>query len=209
MSKLAQFAVGYLYTKVVENLAHKYLLHNLGKKKESFWSFHFHDHHKAAIKYGMLDPAYFEQWWLNSLRAKEVGSLVATFGMHLPLVKKHPYFVAGVGIGVLEYYYKHKKSHTEPEWAWEYMQNHVKHHLLEQNNYWGVTSGLVDRIAGTAPKVSDEEWIELRIFYMRRYNEVREKVTELAKKRYKEHKEKFEESLENLADTLYSFLGRK
>ncbi|MDO8511198.1 MAG: hypothetical protein Q7S55_03465 [Nanoarchaeota archaeon] len=205
----AEVAAGYMYVKVFENLAHKYLLHDLGKKKESLWRFHFHEHHKAAIKHGMLDPAYFEPWWLNHSRAKEVASLIGAFGVHLPLAKKHPYFVAGVGIGVLEYYYKHKKSHTEPEWAWEHMQNHVKHHLLGQNNYWGVTSGLVDRLVGTAPTISGDEWIALRVFNMRRYNGVREKAEEMAKERSKEHKEKLRESLEGLAEKLYSFLGRK
>src|SRR3989344_334112 len=127
MSKLAQFTAGYLYAKVIENLAHKYLLHDLGKKKDSFWSFHFHDHHKAVIKNGLLDPAYLEPWWLNPSRAKEVGSLIGAFGMHLPFAKRYPYFVVGIAVGVLEYYHKHKKSHTEPEWDWEHMQNHVKH----------------------------------------------------------------------------------
>ena|SRR3989344_3810020 len=201
----AEVAAGYLYVKAFENLAHKYLLHDLGKDKNSFWSFHFHEHHKAAIKYGMLDPAYFEPWWLNHSRAKEVGLLIGAFGVHLPLAKKHPYFVAGVGIGVLEYYHKHKKAHLDPEWAFEHMQNHVKHHLLDQNKYWGVTSGLVDRLAGTAPKISAEEWAELRVFYMRRYNEMRGKAEEMAKERYEEHKE----ALEGLAERLYSFLGRK
>src|SRR3989344_2833672 len=198
----AEVAAGYLYVKVFENPAHKYLLHELGKNKSSFWSFHFHEHHKAAIKYGMLDPAYFEPWWLNPARAKDVGSLAGAFAVHLPLAKKHPYFVAGIGIGVLEYYYKHKKAHTDPEWAWENMQNHVKHHLLNQNNYWGVTSGLVDKLVGTAPKISAEEWTELRLFYMKRCNEVKDKGEERAKERYAEHKEKFMGSLDALVNCL-------
>jgi len=86
-----EVAAGYFYVKAVENLAHKYLLHDLGKNKSSFWSFHFHDHHKAVIKYGMLDPAYFEPWWLNPSRTKEVSSLAAAFAVHSPLAKKYPY----------------------------------------------------------------------------------------------------------------------
>ena len=209
MSALLKAAAGYLYVKAVENLAHKYLLHDLGKDKNSFWSFHFHEHHKAAVKYGMLDRAYFEPWWLNPSRAKEVGSLAAAVAVHLPLAKKYPYFVAGVGIGILEYYHKHKKSHTVPEWAFDNMQNHVKHHLLDQNQYWGVTSGLVDRLMGTAPKISAEEWIELRTFYMRRYNGLKEKIEEIATEHSKKHEKKLRESLEGLADRLYLFLGNK
>ena len=112
-------------------------------------------------------------------------------------------------VGIAEYYYKHKKSHTDPEWAFEHLQNHVKHHLLDQNKYFGVTSGLVDKIVGTAPKISAEEWAELRLFYMRRYNEMKEKAEEAAKENYIKHRERFMESLESLTEKLYSFLGRK
>ncbi len=209
MSVLLQVAAGYLYVKAVENLAHKYLLHELGKNKDSLWSFHFHNHHQAAVKYGMLDPAYFEPWWLNSSRAKEVGSLVSGVALHLPLAKKYPFFVATVALGTVEYYHKHKKSHTVPEWAFENMQNHVKHHLLDQNKYWGVTSDLVDRIVGTAPKMSEEEWDKLWMFYMGRCNKMKRKVEELARERYEGHKEKCKSSLDGLTDRLYSFWEKK
>ncbi|MDP3698781.1 MAG: hypothetical protein Q8R47_04285 [Nanoarchaeota archaeon] len=205
----AEVAVGYLYVKVFEHIMHQYVLHGLGKNKESVWSFHFHDHHKAATKHGMLDPAYFEPWWLNPSRAKEVGSLVGGVALHLPLAKKYPFFVATVALGAANYYHKHKKSHMDPEWAWENMQNHVKHHLLDQDAYWGVTSGWVDRLMGTAPEMSPEEWDESQQFYMRRYYETKEKAQEAAKERYKEHKEKFMGSLEGLTDKLYSFFERK
>lgn len=205
----AEVAAGYLYIQVFEHLMHRYALHGFGKDKGSVWSFHFHDHHKAASKYGMLDPAYFEPWWLNSSRTKEVGSLVGAVALHLPLAKKYPFFVATVALGAANYYHKHKKSHTVPEWAFENMQNHVKHHLLDQDGYWGVTSGFFDRLTGTAPKISAEEWAELRLFYMRRSNEVRGKVEELAKERYTEHKENFRDSLEGLTDKLYSFLKKE
>ena len=139
----AEFAAGYLYVKGVENLAHKYILHHFGINKDNVWSFHFHDHHKAATKYGMLDPAYLEPWWLHPSRAKEVASLAAALAVHLPLARKHPYFVVGAALGVVEYYHKHKKSHLHPEWAWEHMQNHVKHHLIDQNQYWRITPPLL------------------------------------------------------------------
>jgi len=85
MSALLQFAAGYLYAKAVENPTHKYILHNFGKNKDSIWGFHFHDHHKATTKYGMLDPAYLVSWWMHPSRAKEVASLAAGFAAHLPL----------------------------------------------------------------------------------------------------------------------------
>ena len=209
MSKLAQSIAGYDYVKVAENLAHKYLLHDLGKDKESFWSFHFHYHHKAAIKYGMLDPAYFEPWWLNASRAKEVLALFGAFLVHIPLALKYPYFVAGIGAGIGEYYYKHKKAHLDPEWALEHMRNHVLHHLHDQNKYWGVTSGAVDKILGTAPEISPEEWTKLRVFYMRRYNEMREEAEEIAQENIEEKQKNMKGSLERLTNQLYSFFERK
>ncbi len=202
----AEVAAGYLYVKVFEQVMHQYVLHGSGKSKESVWSFHFHDHHKAATKYGMIDPAYFEPWFYNSSRSKEVGSLVGAVALHLPLAKKYPFFVATVALGAANYYHKHKKSHTVPEWAWENMQNHVKHHLLDQDAYWGVTSGWVDKLVGTAPKVSQEELDQLWRFYMGRCNAAKKKLDESAQERYAEHKKEFFNSLEAMTRKWYSIL---
>ena len=95
-----------------------------------------------------------------------------------------------------------------PEWAWDNLQNHVKHHLLDQDKYWGVTHGFLDRLLGTAPRVSAEDWEKLRLFYMRRSNRMREKVEEMGRESYDEHAERFQDSLEALTDRLYSFLER-
>lgn len=205
----AEFTSGYLYVKGVENPMHKHILHGLGKDKKSIWNFHWGDHHKSPVKYGMHDPAYGVSFWLHPSREKEVASLVLGFVAHLPLAKKYPYFVLGVGVGALEYYYKHKKAHLDPEWAFDHMQNHVKHHLYDQNNYWGVTSGLLDKLMGTAPEVSPQEWDELRRFYLNRYEEMKGKAEQTAKQTALESKEKMKHSLDSLTQRLYSFLGRK
>src|SRR3989344_1798737 len=158
MSRLLEFAIGYALGKVVEVPFHIYVLHDLGKQKEGplggFLSYHFHEHHSAANKNGMLDPAYFEPWWLNSSRAKEVGTLVAGIAIISPLARTYPFFVAGASVAALQYYYSHKKSHLDPEWAWEHLPNHVLHHLSKQDQYWGVTTSLIDKLIGTAPTIT-------------------------------------------------------
>ena len=53
--------VALLYANAFEWWAHKYLLHGLGKKKGSFFAFHFHDHHRASRKHGMIDEGADER----------------------------------------------------------------------------------------------------------------------------------------------------
>ena len=40
--------LGLLVANAGEWFIHKHILHGRGKKRESFWSFHWHDHHAKA-----------------------------------------------------------------------------------------------------------------------------------------------------------------
>ena len=42
-SFVIQFILGIMYANVGEWLMHKYILHGLGKKPNSFWAYHLHD----------------------------------------------------------------------------------------------------------------------------------------------------------------------
>ena len=50
--------LGLLYANAGEWLIHKYVLHGLGKKKKSFFSFHWSEHHRACRKHDFFDPDY-------------------------------------------------------------------------------------------------------------------------------------------------------
>src|SRR5690349_15746488 len=58
--------LGLAASNATEWLIHKYVLHGLGQKKGSFWSFHWHDHHKNVRRNDHVDPDYehplFRPW---------------------------------------------------------------------------------------------------------------------------------------------------
>ena len=73
--------LGILYASLLEWLIHKYILHGLGKNKESYWAFHWHEHHKACRKNEGLDPHY-DQCPLHSSLKKEVMGINLLILLH-------------------------------------------------------------------------------------------------------------------------------
>ncbi len=147
--------IGIAYTCAAEWLIHKHILHGVGKKKSSFWSFHFHDHHQSARKNNMVDPAYQKPVLdsLESPQTKEFLSLVALSAIHLPLAPVAPFFVGTVVYHAAKYYRVHKKAHLDPDWAKEHLPWHYDHHMgKNQDANWGVTYPHFDQIMGTREK---------------------------------------------------------
>ncbi|HLD39616.1 MAG TPA: hypothetical protein VJB13_00580 [Candidatus Nanoarchaeia archaeon] len=205
-----EYAAAKIYAPVFEVIAHKYILHGLGKNKDSEWSFHWHGHHKTVRKDGMLDEDYFGPILANSSAQKEIKALAGVTLLHfLLLVPFFPVFAVTTTAHAIEYYVKHYKCHTDVKYAFDHLPHHVKHHLVDQNANWGVTSDIVDRIIGTATEVDDEEWARLRKFYTQRAVKARPRIEAAAAERKEEYQQKLKDSLEQLAERMYSFLGRK
>src|SRR5690606_224602 len=55
---LLSIPAGLLLGNFVEWFFHKYVLHGLGKTRGTFWSFHFHEHHRNARRHDFYDPCY-------------------------------------------------------------------------------------------------------------------------------------------------------
>jgi hypothetical protein len=152
-------AVGIVYASAFEWVAHKYLLHGLGRKKTSFWSFHWHEHHNKARRNNMVDDQYHGSL-LRSLgqgertaKVKEAIGLLAGALIHLPLVTIAPFFVATVWFSAANYYRVHRRAHLDPEWARKHLSWHVDHHMARnQDANWCVTWPLMDWIMGTREK---------------------------------------------------------
>ena len=49
--------LGLLAANATEWFVHKHVLHGIGRKKSSFWSFHWHEHHRESRRHEMHDPA--------------------------------------------------------------------------------------------------------------------------------------------------------
>ena len=65
--------LGLLAANATEWVVHKYVLHGLGKKKESFWAFHWHEHHRESRRHGMRDPHYERSVFGNHSQGKEAA----------------------------------------------------------------------------------------------------------------------------------------
>jgi hypothetical protein len=155
------------YGLLLEWLVHRYVLHGLGRSKKSFWSFHWHEHHRNS-RTSMIDPNYQHPWWNTSLagsRWKEpfglaVGWLVHLLGVSgalwalgalgnatvleyfVPLAAASGWLLLLLGAHGLLYYFVHRSSHRDDLWARGWAQGHRSHHLSPQGKHrdnWTVT----------------------------------------------------------------------
>lgn len=155
------FAVGMVASNALEWAVHKYVLHGLGKKKGTYWSFHWHEHHRNVKKNGMLEPMYEEPLHRAPSKVKELVGIVSGAAMATPLLPVAPGFVLAGWVSAGAYYYVHKKSHLDPEWATKWVPWHVDHHLgPDQEKNLCVTWPLWDWVMGTrVPYVGTPEQI--------------------------------------------------
>lgn len=142
--------IGLLYANAGEWLIHKYVLHGLGKNPKSFWSFHWHDHHRSSRRFGMSDPQYEGSIFRWGPRSKEAVGLLGLAALHAPLFPFAPFFTGTVLLSIANYYRVHAKSHRDPEWARAHLRWHVDHHLgKKQDQNWCVTYPFFDWVMGT------------------------------------------------------------
>ncbi len=144
------FPLGLLWANAGEWMIHKYLLHDMGKSKDSFWAFHWHEHHRESRLNDMLDENY-ERDLFDGLHAQSrAAGLAVAAALHLPLLPIAPAFTAGVWASIGTYYVVHKKSHQDPEWGRKYLRWHYDHHMgRNQHANWCVTWPLFDHLMGT------------------------------------------------------------
>jgi Fatty acid hydroxylase superfamily len=129
---------------------HKHILHGLGKDRESFWSFHWHDHHAKARKHEMVDDQYTSTIFAWEPQTKELVALGALMASHVPLFPLMPFYVGTLWYSAIKYYRVHKASHLDEEWAKEHLPWHYDHHMgKDQNANWCVTNPFFDHLMGT------------------------------------------------------------
>ncbi|MCB9601193.1 MAG: hypothetical protein H6721_21035 [Sandaracinus sp.] len=143
--------LGLLAANATEWVVHKYVLHGLGKKKSSFWSFHWHEHHAESRTNVMRDPHYADRSVLGwHAQGKEALALVGAAAAITPLFPVAPFFVAAGWYSAWNYYRVHKRSHEDPAWAREHLTWHYDHHMgPKQDANWCVTRPWFDHLMGT------------------------------------------------------------
>lgn len=148
MEAVVAVLVGLLYANFLEWSIHRYVLHGLGKKRSSRWSFHFHEHHKIVRQWDGGDPQYL--CILGS--GPEIKALSLLTISHLPLLFFFPVFASTLMMYSVVYYIAHRKSHIDPNWAKRWLPWHYDHHMHHQNHNWCVVFPLFDYILGTRKK---------------------------------------------------------
>lgn len=151
--------LGLAYANAGEWLIHKHVLHGSGRRRESFWSFHWLEHHRASRLNGFRDADY-ERGLLSGWNAqtKEAAALAGAALAHLPLLPVAPFFTGTVLYAIWNYYRKHERAHLDPAWAREHLPWHYDHHMApNQDANWCVTKPWFDHLMGTrVPYVGTE-----------------------------------------------------
>lgn len=139
-----------LYANATEWFVHKHVLHGAGKRRQSFWSFHFHEHHRASRRHAMVDPDYQRSVFADNAQGREVLGLALLGLAHLPLFPVAPFFTATYLASGLLYYRRHKRAHLDTEWGREHLPWHYDHHMgPDPDANWCVTFPWFDHLMGT------------------------------------------------------------
>jgi hypothetical protein len=150
LMNLALGGLGLLVENAGEWAFHRYVLHGLGRRPGSFWHYHWREHHRAARANGMVDPCY--RGWPSrwDTHGKEVLFLLLVAAAHAPLLDVLPSYVAGLYAGLALYYFRHRRSHRDPDWARAHLPWHYEHHMGgDPEANWCIAWPWLDWLAGT------------------------------------------------------------
>lgn len=139
-----QIIMGIFAASFLEWVIHKHILHELGKKKVSIFSFHWGVHHANARRNKFLD---------NNVSMREFFGILSLCIVVLPLWFLLPvmYYVMLFHAGV--YFVLHNLAHKYPKFAKRFMPWHYDHHMgKNQNTNWCVVHPLADYIFKTRSK---------------------------------------------------------
>jgi hypothetical protein len=135
------FTLGIILGNISEYIIHKYILHDLGKSKKSFFSAHWHRHHRTARRNDFYDQNY-KNIKNNKLEIMQLIFLIALF---FPLKYIHIFLFLGGCFNALMYFILHRYMHLNPLKAKKYFRWHWEHHMgKNQDENWCVTLPLTD-----------------------------------------------------------------
>lgn len=145
---ILQVLLGVLAASFIEWTVHKHILHELGKKKVSIFSFHWGQHHAAARKNGFVD---------RSISAREAFGVFVLCILAIPIWFLLPYMYYVMLIHAVVYYIVHTAAHRFPRFAKRMLPWHYDHHMGQnQNMNWCVVHPLADWLMNTRKKYEYE-----------------------------------------------------
>ena len=157
---IIQFMLGYCYGLFFEWWIHKNILHKYGKKMNDSFGFHYKIHHRNSRRNSFYD----ENYNLSLVQKYKTGGckedlyLLLLAIIHVPTVFIFPGFFIAVLFSTFEYYFVHKKSHIDPEWAKKFVPWHYEHHMgKNQDMNWGIRTDFFDKLFGTSTNYKNEQ----------------------------------------------------
>lgn len=141
-----------VYGNLLEWILHRFILHELGRRKGNFWSFHWKRHHRICRNSNFADPDYSGPITWNTT-GKEIFGLGLLALVHLPILWVFPAFYCGLLLHAVIYYGLHAASHRYPAWGKRWLRWHYDHHMIgNQGHNWCVTFPLFDYVFRTRVK---------------------------------------------------------
>ena len=138
---MLMFIIGFVYGSLMEWAVHKFLFHDLGKKKSSYFAFHLRKHHINCRRNENVDRNFSE---------REIPGILFLLLTHLPIYYFVPMFYYALVLYGLLFVLIHNFTHIWPELGKKYVPWHWDHHMgKDQNSNWGITNPLFDHIFGT------------------------------------------------------------
>jgi hypothetical protein len=137
------FLLGFVYASMLEWAVHKYLFHEVGKKKGSVFSFHLRQHHINCLKNGNVD---------RNFSSRELPGILFLFLTHLPIYFLSPMFYSALlSYGVL-FVIVHNTAHIWPKMGRILFPWHWDHHMKYQNHNFNVVVPIADYLFRTRKK---------------------------------------------------------
>lgn len=143
---------GYVFAVSMEWFVHKYIFHELGKRKGSRFRFHYADHHKDTRRHKGGDPAFESSRMEWNAHGREFWGIIGALVLLSPSILIAPAFWIAAAISGINYHRIHRKSHIDPQWCKEKLPWHWDHHMGGRdatNANWCVTCEWFDKLMGT------------------------------------------------------------
>jgi len=137
---MIEFTLGIVYASFLEWWIHKKLFHEVGRKKNNWFSFHLRDHHATAKKNNFID---------KRISRREAVGLCALGCVHSVFCYISVLFFAATVSYALAFFVLHNYSHKNPAWTKKWMPWHWNHHMKNPNTNWNVVLPIADWILGT------------------------------------------------------------
>ena len=139
-----QIILGLVAASFLEWTVHKHILHELGKKKVSIFSFHWGVHHAKCRRNRFHD---------EEISAREIFGVFSLCALVSPLWLLLPFMYYAMFAHAMTYLVVHNLFHRYPKLAKKYLPWHYDHHMgKNQNTNWCVVHPLADFILGTRNK---------------------------------------------------------